>query len=84
MSQNKTGSFSFRVKIIPFNEKEIVNYDYIYCIGNYYYRIFAEAIRQEIKYREEQRYYAALNRKIEDDFENLNRRYGTNLPTKIK
>lgn len=45
---------------------------------------FTEAIRQEIKYREEQRYYAALNRKIEDDFENLNRRYGTNLPTKIK
>ena len=45
---------------------------------------FAEAIRQEIKYRDQQRYYAALNIKIEDDFENLNRRYGTNLPTKIK
>ena len=45
---------------------------------------FAEAIRQEIKYRDQQRYYAALNIKIEDDFENLNRRYVTNLPTKIK
>lgn len=45
---------------------------------------FEEAIRQEIKYRDQQRYYAALNRKIDDDFENLNRRYGTNLPTKIK
>ena len=45
---------------------------------------FAEAIRQEIKYRDRQIYYAVLNRKIEDDFENLNRRYGTNLPTKIK
>ena len=45
---------------------------------------FAEAIRQEIKYRDQQRYYAALNIKIEDDFENLNRRYGTNLQTKIK
>ena len=84
MSQNNSGSFYFRIKIIPINEKEIVNYDYIYCIGNYYYRIFAEAIRQEIKYRDQQIYYAALNRKIEDDFENLNRRYGTNLPTKIK
>lgn len=74
----------FRVENTLFNEKEIVNYDYIYYIGNYYYRIFAEAIRQEIKYRDQQRYYAALNIKIEDDFENLNRRYGTNLPTKIK
>ena len=45
---------------------------------------FAEAIRQEIKYREEQRYYAPIDIKIEDDFENLNQRYGTNLPTKIK
>lgn len=45
---------------------------------------FAEAIRQEIKYREEQRYYAPIDIKIEDDFENLNPRYGTNLPTKIK
>lgn len=45
---------------------------------------FEEAIRQEIEYRDQQRYYASLNRKIEDDFENLNRRYGTNLPTKIK
>ena len=45
---------------------------------------FAEAIRQEIKYREQQRYYASLNIKIEDDFENSNPRYGTNLPTKIK
>ena len=45
---------------------------------------FTEAIRQEIKYRDQQIYYAALNRKIEDDFENLNPRYGTNLPTKIK
>lgn len=45
---------------------------------------FAEAIRQEIEYRDQQRYYAALNIKIEDDFKNLNRRYGTNLPTKIK
>lgn len=45
---------------------------------------FAEAIRQEIEYRDQQRYYAALNIKIEDDFENLNRRYVTNLPTKIK
>lgn len=42
---------------------------------------FTEAIRQEIKYRETE---AALNRMINDDFENLNRRYGTNLPTKIK
>ena len=41
---------------------------------------FAEAIRQEIKYREQQRYYAAIDIKIEDDFENLN----PNLPTKIK
>lgn len=45
---------------------------------------FAEAIRQEIKYREEQRYYAPIDIKIEDDFENLNPRYVTNLPTKIK
>ena len=45
---------------------------------------FAEAIRQEIKYRDQQIYYADLNRKIEDDFENLNPRYVTNLPTKIK
>ena len=45
---------------------------------------FAESIRQEIKYRDQQIYYADLNRKIEDDFENLNPRYGTNLPTKIK
>lgn len=45
---------------------------------------FAEAIRQEIKYRELHNIFAPLNRKIEDDFENLNRRYGTNLPTKIK
>ena len=45
---------------------------------------FAEAISQEIKYRDQQIYYADLNRKIEDDFENLNPRYGTNLPTKIK
>lgn len=45
---------------------------------------FAEAIRKEIKYREEQRYYAPIDIKIEDDFENLNQRYGTNLPTKIK
>lgn len=45
---------------------------------------FAEAIRQEIKYREEQRYYAPIDIKIEDDFENSNPRYGTNLPTKIK
>lgn len=45
---------------------------------------FEEAIRQEIEYRDQQRYYAVLNRKIDNDFENLNRRYGTNLPTKIK
>ena len=45
---------------------------------------FAEAIRQEIEYRDQQIYYVALNRKIEDDFENLNPRYGTNLLTKIK
>lgn len=45
---------------------------------------FAEAIRQEIKYRDQRIYYADLNRNIEDDFENLNPRYGTNLPTKIK
>lgn len=45
---------------------------------------FAEAIRQEIKYREEQRYYEPIDIKIKDDFENLNPRYGTNLPTKIK
>ena len=36
---------------------------------------FAEAIRQEIKYREQQRYYEAIDIKIEDDFENLNPRY---------
>ena len=45
---------------------------------------FAEAIRQEIEYRDQQRYYAAINIKIEDDFENLNPKYGTNLPIKIK
>ena len=45
---------------------------------------FAEAIRQEIEYRDQQRYYEAIDIKIEDDFENLNPRYGTNLPTKIK
>lgn len=45
---------------------------------------FMEAIRQEIERRDEQRYYAALNRKIDDDFENLNKRFGANLPTKIK
>ena len=45
---------------------------------------FAEAIRQEIEYRDQQRYYAAIDIKIEDDFENSNPRYGTNLPTKIK
>lgn len=45
---------------------------------------FTEAIRQEIKYRDEQIYYADLNRKIYDDFENLNKIYVTNLPTKIK
>ena len=45
---------------------------------------FTEAIRQEIKYKDQQIYYADLNRKIEYDFENLNPRYGTNLPTKIK
>ena len=45
---------------------------------------FTEAIRQEIKYREQQRYYAAIDIKIEDDFENSNQRYVTNLPTKIK
>lgn len=45
---------------------------------------FIEAIRQEIKRRDEQLYYAALNRKIDDDFENLNRRFRSNLPTKIK
>lgn len=45
---------------------------------------FAEAIRQEIEYRDQQRYYAAIDIKIEDDFENSNRRYGTNLQTKIK
>ena len=45
---------------------------------------FAEAIRQEIEYRDQQRYYAAIDIKIEDDFENSNTRYVTNLPTKIK
>ena len=45
---------------------------------------FAEAIRQEIKYRDQQIYYSAIDIKIEDDFENLNPRYGTNLQTKIK
>lgn len=45
---------------------------------------FIEAIRQEIRRRDEQLYYATLNRKIDDDFENLNRRFGSNLPTKIK